>query len=233
MAQAFVPAGEFTMGSEGASGPAHKVQLNAFWIDKTEVTNAMFVAFLNEVAGSLTISDDDISREGNLIYNGSSFSVVQKYANHPVTTVTWNGALAYCEWADRRLPTEAEWEKAARGTDERIFPWGNNVADMSLTNYQGKVGDTTEVGHYPNGASPYWVLDMAGNVWEWVNDWYAKDYYEKSPLENPSGPTSGDSKVLRGGSWLNVPNGLSSDNRIWNSLTYNDSIVGFRCAASP
>ena len=159
----------------------------------------------------------------------SHFIDNSQYADHPVVYVNWNQAKAYCEWADRQLPTEAQWEKAARGTDERIYPWGNETPTCSLANYSDCNRDSTSrVGSYEAGKSPYDANDMAGNVWEWVADWYST--YPSGTLNNPTGANTGQDRVFRGGSW-----GLSSDyihsaNRSWNVpfLTYFD--LGFRCA---
>ena len=154
------------------------------------------------------------------------------YRDHPVTHVDWNQARAYCAWAGVRLPTEAEWEKAARGTDGRIYPWGNSAPDDRFANYGNIIDGTTPVGNYPEGASPYGALDMAGNVWEWVNDWYDSDYYSQSPSENPQGPATGESRVLRGGAWV------YDDDSVRSAYRYNynpDSWyfdLGFRCVRS-
>jgi formylglycine-generating enzyme required for sulfatase activity len=159
----YVPAGEFTMGSETSDNekPIHTVNLDAFWIDKTEVTNAMYATCVD--AGVCNPPSNTISYTRKSYYGDSEF------AEYPVIYVDWNMAKTYCGWAGRRLPTEAEWEKAGRGTGGNIYPWGNDAPNNSLLNYNSEVGDTTEVGAYPDGASVYSALDMAGNVWEWVS----------------------------------------------------------------
>jgi len=228
MEQVYIQEGEFLMGSTDNDSeannnerPQHKVYLDAFWIDKTEVTNAMFKKCTLEgiCSGPRSIGT----------YTRSSYFGNTAYANYPVINVDWRDAKGYCSWAGGRLPSEAEWEKAARGTDGRKYPWGNEVPDSNLLNYNGSVIDTTEVGSYPSGASLYGVMDMAGNVWEWVNDWYDESYYLNSPARNPTGPESGKVRVLRGGGWKNEAN--------YVRIAYRGSYVpdnwfsvrGFRC----
>ena len=231
MTMLYVPAGEFTMGSDAGDSdekPTHTVTLAGFWIDRTEVTNAMFKKF---VAATGYTSDAEKTGVGYIFDLATHSWPVTRGANwqqprgpgstlaglddYPVVQVTWNDARAYCAWAGRRLPTEAEWEKAARGSDGRTYPWGNqavvdnllNFADRNLptswsdNNVDDGYQHTAPVGHYPAGASPYGALDMAGNVWEWMADWYGETYYATSPDHDPTGPTTGNVHVIRGGGW--------------------------------
>jgi formylglycine-generating enzyme required for sulfatase activity len=220
----YVPAGEFTMGSENGDDnekPVHVVSLDAFWIDQTEITNGMYALCVKDGKCDEPGSKESLTRPN---YYGEA-----NYNNYPVIFVDWNRAKTYCEWAGRRLPTEAEWEKAARGTDGFVYPWGNTTPDKDLLNYKDVIGDTTEVGIYPMGASPYGALDMAGNVWEWVNDWFAPDYYKNSPASNPLGPSTGRTHVLRGGSWNLTADLVRSTFRGTHPSEPNLGI-GFRCA---
>jgi formylglycine-generating enzyme required for sulfatase activity len=237
MVMVYVPAGSFKMGSANSDGeaygdekPQHTVTLNAFWIDRTEVTNAQYRQCVQ--AGACAAPSKSSSRTRNSYYGNSSFD------NYPVVYVNWSQANAYCRWAGGRLPTEAEWEKAARGADGRKYPWGNGAPDCTKANYDGKsgsgycVGDTTRVGSYPAGASPYGALDMAGNVQEWLNDWYGQYYYSRSPAANPLGPDSGSMRVLRGGSWLVWERFVRAAGRDVYVPSYAGDLVGFRCARS-
>jgi eukaryotic-like serine/threonine-protein kinase len=228
MEMVFVPAGEFSMGSDNVGShenPVHKVYLDAYWIDKFEVTTAQYAR---------CVADGDCSVP-HLVesYTRDSYYGNPSYDDYPVIYVNWFQADAYCAWAGGSLPTEAQWEKAARGTDERTYPWGDAAPTCSLANNYGCVGDTSAVGSYPAGASPYGALDMAGNVWEWVADWYDSGYYSKSPLQNPTGPGSGSSRVLRGGSWNNTEKYVRSASR--SGFTPHDyrSSSGFRCVSPP
>ena len=223
----YVPAGEFTMGSDSGLDhemPAHAVYLDEFWIDQTEVTIHMYSLCVE--AG---ICKEPISKESFLYSNYYGSPEFEKY---PVIHVDWNMAKTYCEWADRRLPTEAEWEKAARGDQALTYPWGNEEPNHHLLNFDNPIGELTAVGSYPNGASPYGALDMAGNAWEWVADWYSETYYASSPTSNPLGPKSGQERVLKGGSWLDNSIRVRSSNR--NHARPDDACVncGFRCAVS-
>jgi formylglycine-generating enzyme required for sulfatase activity len=207
--EVLIPAGPFQMGCDSGNDscayyeqPLHTVTLSAYSIDKYEVTNHRYKACVD--AGGCTAPEADFSMTRNPYYNTTT------YAYYPVIIVDWNQAATFCAWDGKRLPTEAEWEKAARGNkDTRIFPWGNSAPDCTKANIYISdtcfwVGDTSAVGAYPKGASPYGVMDMTGNTAEWVSDWWQADYYSMSPASNPTGPATGTYRVLRGGAWDNV-----------------------------
>jgi formylglycine-generating enzyme required for sulfatase activity len=255
-----VPEGEFIMGApdewieENQNGrqreiPQHKVYLDAYYIDKYEVTNEDYAAFLNAwgqnmmgcngqtCVGSVVIGDD-----GNTVSSTSfwlreyvgrqnTYQAEQGYERHPAINVSWYGAQTYCAWQGKRLPTEAEWEKAARGTDGRRYPWGDEWNEESLAGMRSR--DRREIGLAPLNVSPYGVYDMSGNAGEWVNDWFTVDYYVASPYRNPQGPTDPSEhrmrKVIRSPAGSIVEWGITirkADNP--SSIT----LVGFRCAYS-
>ncbi len=239
-----VPAGAFQMGCDPAHNggfgcasneqPLHTVTLDAYRIDTNLVTTAQYAACVAASGCTAPRSNGSYSRSP---YYGNS-----TYANYPVILVNWNQAQAYCSWKGKRLPTEAEWEKAARGaSDTRAFPWGDTAPDCQTANFDpfsdnfvgnNCVADTSAVGAYPRGASPYGALDMAGNVWEWINDWYGSTYYSTSPAKNPTGPASGTSKVLRGGSWYFNAASMRVASRDYQDPGLQAWDMGFRCAAS-
>ncbi len=225
----YVPAGEFRMGSSDADRdaqsdeqPQHTVYLDAFWIDRTEVTNAMYAKCV--AAGAC---EPPWSRNS---YTFHAYYGDPRFDNYPAAWMNWPAAKAYCEWAGRRLPTEAEWEKAARGTDGRLYPWGNTAPNSQLLNFSANLGDTTEVGSYPAGASPYGALDMAGNLWEWVADWYDNDYYARSSSTNPPGPEPQAYHSCRGGSWNNTASYIRAAFRGNDDPGKCDGLTGIRCA---
>ncbi len=231
--------------------PVHTVYLDTFFIDRNEVTNAQFTRFLNEMGNQeedgeswLDIDDEDC----RIVERGGEFVPKSGFADHPVIEVSWYGARAYCEWRSLstpeqiRLPTEAEWEKAASWDPETglslVYPWGNEW-DANKTNADIPILTVTEVGIHtlpvgslPEGASPSGVLDMAGNVWEWVADWYDGDYYDNSPAENPKGSDTGEERVRKGGSWRSNSSFVRTAlrDKFYPSYTWD---IGFRCAYSP
>ncbi len=217
-----VGAGDFTMGSTDSSyllsdaRPQRKVTLSSYWIYKYEVTVTQYRKFCT-----------DTSR---LMPDPPSWGWID---SHPMVNVTWADAAAYCAWAGGRLPSEAEWEKAARGTDARLYPWGN-VWDSTKCANPSNSTTTMPVGSYPSGISPYGCMDMTGNAYEWCADWYDSAYYATAPATNPTGPASGDSRILRGGSWLfDFAYAFSLDYRNYYGPDYRYDSFGFRCAKTP
>ncbi len=244
MIQVYIPEGPFQMGgldanAEADEKPVRKVSMHGFWMDKVEVTNAMYA--LCAQAGACNIPQAFRSETRPSYFNNAEF------ADYPVIYVGWGDAAAYCQWAGRRLPTEAEWERAARGNDFRTYPWGDERADSSRANINFFVGDTTRVGSFPAGASYFGILDMAGNVAEWVNDYYDGNYYTASINANPPGPTARNNyfkRVLRGGTYQDPETYVRVSKR--SSLLgpdFNADLdsheyvgetspkIGFRCAA--
>lgn len=212
--------------------PQKKIFLDSYWIDMYEVTNAQYLEFVKATGHRPALDDSCLTekcREGNL-WEGDSFPPIIR--NQPVVQVSWYDAYTYCQWRGKRLPSEAEWEKAARGLANNIYPWGSAPPKGRAT-FQRKwrgVFTMTDVGSYPHGVSMYGVYDMAGNVWEWVDDWYHFKYYSLGRKYNPHGPADGEFKVVRGGAWVNYPNALRSAFRRWSrpEVRFNDT--GFRCA---
>ncbi len=272
----YIPEGEFSMGAErsvglkacqelfepfavpldcgegipfGVEEPIHDVWLDGYWMDQTEVTNAMYAVLLNKIGNKIEWGEpwyNASDPEARIHEIGGTWIVDESYEDHPVTLVTWHGAHSYCERVGRRLPTEAEWEKAASGTDQLIYPWGSVFAGSKLNfcdqncwnspnvNFNDGYTTTAPVGSYPQGASPYGVLDMAGNVYEWVFDRFGRKYYEKSPYENPEGPAEslGDIRVMRGGSWFSTGDITRTTYRYSRVPTFTWTATGFRCVLS-
>jgi formylglycine-generating enzyme required for sulfatase activity len=201
MIQVYIPQGSFQMGgldTRAASDekPVHKVDMKGYWIDKVEVTNAMYLLCVQ--AGACNPPQHLSSKTRPSYFNNTEFN------NYPVVNVPWDAARQYCEWAGRRLPTEAEWEYAARGNTMNTFPWGEQKPDGTRANFNYMSGDTSMAGSYPAGASPFGVMDMAGNVHEWTKDFYGAEYYAGGPASNPTGPLARPGyfkRVVRGGSY--------------------------------
>jgi len=217
-----VPAGEFTMGSDEGDDdeqPVHRVFLDSFYLDVFEVTNGQFAKFVAA-----------IQSEPPWGFADQETPVV--HADHPVRWVNWLEATGYCLWAGKRLPTEAEWEKAARGPEGRVYPWGNESPTPAHAVFGLKEGTETvsPIGNRDPGRSPYGVHDLAGNLYEWVADWYDEAIYTIQPTINPRGPVEGTTKGQRGGSYINSPYRLRASFRTKSDPTEHDPHVGFRCA---
>ena len=221
----YIPGGESWEGSgewdhewQADETPEHKVILDAFLIDRTEVTNSMYAQCVNE--GSCGVPS-------SIQVNPRFYDPT--YSNYPVVYVTWQDAANYCSWIGGRLPTEAEWEKAARGTTRRKYPWDEGYPTAKNVNAANTVGDTTPVGSYLLGESYYGILDMAGNVREWVYDWYSPTYYEEGSYTNPFGPVTGTDKVLKGGSYYDDYGHTRVADRLFHPFKSGGINRGFRC----
>jgi formylglycine-generating enzyme required for sulfatase activity len=214
----YIPGGELRMGlAEEEDAPVHTVRLAPFWMGRTEVTREQYARFM-----TATGRPEPPHWKHDLFAKPGS----------PVVGVTWEDADAFARWIGGRLPSEAEWEYAARGTDGRPFPWGVEPPDRTRAVFHKDIGfdGTSPAGTAPAGASPFGLLDMAGNVFEWCADWYAPDYYAASPRENPPGPAAGKLRVIRGGSWISLPDALRCGAREKYPPEKTSVLIGFRVA---
>ncbi len=241
-----IPEGEFTMGyaidndkswGDTDEEPVHKVFLNEYWIDRYEVSSEEFARFLNDKQKDV-VRYIDLGPAVMVENRDGSYQPRDGYSSYPVNRVSWFGADAFCRWKGKRLPTEAEWEKAARGEDQRIFPWGNDYPHNDFVTFRRKFSKLKfealePVDSMERGQSPYGLHHMAGNVWEWVADWYEDHYYQDSPRENPQGPETGISKVLRGGNWYYKAYYMRTTYRFNERPEKFNVWQGFRCARSP
>jgi formylglycine-generating enzyme required for sulfatase activity len=199
----------------GPENPSHRVFVDAFFIDMYEVSNLSFAEFIKAK-----------NRKTPTFWKNSDFNQPKQ----PVVGVSWKEAKAFCEWKNKRLPTEAEWEKASKGQQTYDFPWGNSEPTPDKLNFDNKVGKTTPVGSYNAGKSSLGVYDLSGNVSEWVNDWYGPEYYLFSPEKNPQGPPDGQYKIIRGGNWRNKKDDVKITFRNATTPKLKSKTVGFRCA---
>jgi len=215
--EVLVPAGSYSMGdSKGNDNPVHTVYVDAFWVDTHEVTNGQYREFVEATHHAPPALWDDPRASSDL---------------QPVAGVTWDDARAYCSWAGKRLPSEAEWERAARGDQSRLYPWGDAFVAGHANTAHARRRQSVAVGSYPAGKSPFGLYDMCGNVWEWCSDWYAKGYYVTSPARNPTGPAEGKERVIRGGAYSSSEAHLAYRRKIRPDKTYRS--LGFRCARTP
>ncbi len=217
----YIPSSEFTMGNGSFDAPVRTVAVDGFWMYQTKVTNRMYAQCV--AVGSCSAPTEEL---GGPVYSNPQF------ANHPVVGVTWDQAQAYCGWTQGQLPTEAQWEKAARGTQGNTYPWGNDKPACDLLNLGYCSGRTSEVDAFPDGVSPYGLYDMAGNLFEWVSDWYGEAYYAGAPVSNPTGPESGQYRSIRGSSFETDFNQVESAIRHYGAQVYHSRDLGFRCAVT-
>ena len=214
----YIPAGDFSMG-DGAS--AHSVSLDAYWMQQTKVTNRMYDQCVK--AGACSQPTQEL---------GGPVFTNPEYASHPVVGVNWDQAQAYCAWIQGNLPSEAQWEKAARGSNGNAYPWGNTAPSCDLLNFANCYGRTTNANAYKDGKSPFGLFDMAGNVFEWVYDYYDANYYAQSPAANPTGPASGQYRSVRGSSFESAVEQTASAIRRFNEPGDTSRDTGFRCAVA-
>jgi formylglycine-generating enzyme required for sulfatase activity len=253
MPMRLIPGGAFMMGSLDEDftaapdeRPQHEVKLDPFYLDTYEVSVAQYVAFLNRLgnyrdtcyendcvhprfeAGYTSYLLEEDQGDGTLIY-----MPLTGFATYPINHVSWYGAKAYCEAVGARLPSEAEWEYAARSDDGRTYPWGNEPPDETKAVFNSDSYENIKpVGALPDGKSPFGIYGMAGSLWEWTNDWYDENYYSESPVDNPTGPETGLMKIIRGGAWPNnnLADRIRSANRSNFTADFISATVGFRCA---
>ena len=243
MVMVFIPGDDYTIGSEYTDPlveddekPAHTVKLDAFWMDKTEVSNRMFVKFLN--AGNYTQYNSVAildSTQGGIYFEKGEWQVKNRLEDYPAVYISWSGANSYCAWTGRRLPSEAEWEAAARGINDFLYPVGDELS-CDTANYKTCGGFVLPVNVLQAGENPYGLTGMAGNVWEWNLDMYSPDYYKKSEDVNPFGPVSALNfhganygAVIRGGCFEDKEGSLRAANRAFKDRTAFSEIIGFRC----
>jgi formylglycine-generating enzyme required for sulfatase activity len=247
-----IPGGSFVMGApdtDPSAGfdetPEHEVTVDTFYMDKFEVTVAQYAAFLTTLGTyEEACQETDCAWPRSLIGytsylleigedDAQTYEAMAGFENYPINHVSWYGADSYCQAMGARLPTEAEWEYAARGSDGRIYPWGNEPPDQTRAVYfSTSYTDLKPVDALPDGASPFGIYGLAGSMWEWVSDWYGPNYYGESPAENPQGPEDGEGKVVRGGAWPNnnQEDRIRSANRNWREIIFFSPDLGFRCA---